>query len=69
MATSQLSTDEFLTRLATLFESRRSINHGSVFLTQKRLSPQDLPKAATDTPLPPLPPLSQISIPHIHSQS
>ncbi|MCJ1392401.1 hypothetical protein MMC18_005268 [Xylographa bjoerkii] len=33
-----LSTDEFFIRLAELFETRRKADHGSVFLTQKRLS-------------------------------
>ncbi|KAL9002903.1 MAG: hypothetical protein Q9188_004194 [Gyalolechia gomerana] len=36
MATKHLTTDEFFSRLSSLFESRRNSTHGSVFLTQKR---------------------------------
>ncbi|MCJ1404086.1 hypothetical protein MMC11_007311 [Xylographa trunciseda] len=36
MDSPHLSTDEFFTRLAELFESRRKADHGCVFLTQKR---------------------------------
>ncbi|MCJ1381906.1 hypothetical protein MMC17_005018 [Xylographa soralifera] len=38
MDTPHLSIDEFFIRLSELFESRRKADHGSVILTQKRLS-------------------------------
>ncbi|KAI4244914.1 MAG: hypothetical protein L6R40_002820 [Gallowayella cf. fulva] len=36
MTTSHLSTEDFFTRLSSLFHSRRNSTHGSIFLTQKR---------------------------------
>ncbi|RPA81172.1 signal recognition particle, SRP9/SRP14 subunit [Ascobolus immersus RN42] len=39
MSQDRLSNDEFLTRLAQLFENTTAKHHGSVFLTQKRLTP------------------------------
>jgi len=41
MATCHLSIEEFFSRLSLLFESRRKADHGSIFLTQKRLTPHD----------------------------
>ncbi|MCJ1231085.1 hypothetical protein MMC12_007760 [Toensbergia leucococca] len=38
MAASHLNIDDFFTRLSSLFDSRRKADHGSIFLTQKRLS-------------------------------
>jgi len=38
MVVDHLSTDEFFTRLSELFDKTRHKEHGSVFLTQKRLS-------------------------------
>ncbi|SLM41190.1 signal recognition particle 14kd protein [Lasallia pustulata] len=38
MATGHLSIEEFFTGLSELFDSRRKSEHGSIFLTQKRLS-------------------------------
>jgi len=38
MGTDPLTSDEFFVRLSQLFESRRKADHGSIFLTQKRLS-------------------------------
>ncbi|CAD6569124.1 MAG: hypothetical protein ASARMPREDX12_002210 [Alectoria sarmentosa] len=64
MASGHLSIDDFLTRLTSLFESRRVAAHGSVFLTQKRLSPPDLPSGATDIPLPPSSPFPDLHPPH-----
>ncbi|KAL8684030.1 MAG: hypothetical protein Q9186_000060 [Xanthomendoza sp. 1 TL-2023] len=40
MAAKHLSIDDFFARLSSLFHSRRNSSHGSIFLTQKRLSPQ-----------------------------
>ncbi|KIN00947.1 hypothetical protein OIDMADRAFT_19029, partial [Oidiodendron maius Zn] len=37
MPKEHLSNDEFLQRLSELFEQRRTKDHGSVFLTQKRM--------------------------------
>ncbi|KAL3426200.1 signal recognition particle 14kD protein [Phlyctema vagabunda] len=38
MAEGHLSNDEFFVRLSALFDERRQKDHGSIFLTQKRLS-------------------------------
>ncbi|KAF2760090.1 signal recognition particle, SRP9/SRP14 subunit [Pseudovirgaria hyperparasitica] len=38
MASIHMSNEEFFTRLAELFDSRRNKGHGTVFLTQKRLT-------------------------------
>ncbi|MCJ1411760.1 hypothetical protein MMC19_005852 [Ptychographa xylographoides] len=38
MSSHHLSVDDFFLRLADLFETTRTADHGSVFLTQKRLS-------------------------------
>ena len=38
---------EFLSRLSTLFDTRRTSTHGSVFLTQKRLTPSNDPPQPT----------------------
>ncbi|KAI3319918.1 signal recognition particle, SRP9/SRP14 subunit [Xylariaceae sp. AK1471] len=52
-----LSNDEFFAKLAELFDSRKGKDHGSIVLTQKRLSyDQPLPEATDDTVLPDLHP-------------
>ncbi|MCJ1297355.1 hypothetical protein MMC08_000141 [Hypocenomyce scalaris] len=38
MVAGHLDIDDFFTRLSELFDSRRKAEHGSIFLTQKRLS-------------------------------
>ncbi|MCJ1485138.1 hypothetical protein MMC06_005311 [Schaereria dolodes] len=38
MASSHLSIDDFFAGLSELFDSRKKADHGSVFLTQKRLT-------------------------------
>ncbi|KAG0647266.1 Signal recognition particle 14 kDa [Hyphodiscus hymeniophilus] len=38
MSKGHLSNDEFFVRLSSLFDERRQKDHGSVYLTQKRLS-------------------------------
>ncbi|KAI0397509.1 signal recognition particle 14kD protein [Xylariaceae sp. FL0594] len=44
-----LSNDEFFVKLGELFESRKGKDHGSIVLTQKRLTyDQPLPEASTD---------------------
>lgn len=53
MAASHLSVEEFFSRLSSLFESRRKADHGSIFLTQKRLNPPDAASSSspsTSTP-------------------
>ncbi|KAL8745037.1 MAG: hypothetical protein Q9190_002785 [Brigantiaea leucoxantha] len=47
MGSIHLSVDEFFTRLSSLFDSRRKADHGSVFLTQKRLSPHSPPQTSS----------------------
>ncbi|GAP89836.1 putative signal recognition particle 14kd protein [Rosellinia necatrix] len=48
-----LSNDEFFAKLVELFDSRKSKDHGSIILTQKRLSyDQPLPDAADDAATP-----------------
>ncbi|KAF2158058.1 signal recognition particle, SRP9/SRP14 subunit [Myriangium duriaei CBS 260.36] len=55
MAREHLSHDEFFTGLASLLESHQKSGHGSVFLTQKRLSydrfPPPSPTKIADDPL------------------
>ncbi|KAL8827008.1 MAG: hypothetical protein Q9170_007182 [Blastenia crenularia] len=67
MATKHLSVDEFFARLSSLFDSRRNSTHGSIFLTQKRLSSKTLPKsspaaAPTDAPFSDLNPSSPLPV-------
>ncbi|KAF7510804.1 hypothetical protein GJ744_005904 [Endocarpon pusillum] len=56
MGTKHLSNDEFLTRLTTLLSTTHTSNHGSVFLTQKPLSPSSaaasssIPSTSTSPP-------------------
>ncbi|KAI0453978.1 signal recognition particle 14kD protein [Xylaria acuta] len=52
-----LSNDEFFAKLVELFDSRKGRDHGSVVLTQKRLSyDQALPEPADGTAIPDLHP-------------
>ncbi|KAI1193495.1 signal recognition particle 14kD protein [Nemania serpens] len=52
-----LSNDEFFAKLAELFDSRKGKDHGSIVLTQKRLSyAQPAPDSADETVLPDLHP-------------
>ncbi|KAG7009062.1 structural maintenance of chromosomes protein 4 [Physcia stellaris] len=51
MTTKPLSIDEFFTKLSTLFDARRNSTHGSIYLTQKRLtSPSSSQPASNPTP-------------------
>ncbi|THW34710.1 signal recognition particle 14kD protein [Aureobasidium pullulans] len=60
---SHSSNDEFFTKLASLLETRQQKGHGSIFLTQKRLThdestsskPADFPLADLEPPSAPLP--------------
>ncbi|KAI8950181.1 signal recognition particle 14kD protein [Xylaria longipes] len=52
-----LSNDEFFAKLVELFDSRKGKDHGSIVLTQKRLSyDQALPEVADETVIPDLHP-------------
>ncbi|KAL8818586.1 MAG: hypothetical protein Q9223_002811 [Gallowayella weberi] len=67
MAAKHLSIDDFFARLSSLFHSRRNSTHGSIFLTQKRLSPQNPSSSsavptATASPFPDLTPPSPLPI-------
>ncbi|KAL8893100.1 MAG: hypothetical protein Q9215_000105 [Flavoplaca cf. flavocitrina] len=54
MAPVHLSIDDFFTRLSSLFQSRRNSTHGTILLTQKRLSSQyPSTSSATTTTIPP----------------
>ncbi len=54
---------KFLTRLSTLFNARRTSNHGSVFLSQKRPSPPNpIKPTSSDSPTP-----SAVPFPDLHS--
>ncbi|KAK4136200.1 signal recognition particle, SRP9/SRP14 subunit [Trichocladium antarcticum] len=63
-----LTHDEFFTKLTDLFNNPKSKSHGTVFLTQKRLSPQptdtdtDTPTPTTTDPLADLTPPSPLPI-------
>ncbi|KAJ3578407.1 hypothetical protein NPX13_g2157 [Xylaria arbuscula] len=58
-----LSNDEFFVKLAQLFDSAKGKDHGSIVLTQKRLSyDQPLPKATNDEALPDLHPPQPLPI-------
>ncbi|CAL8577746.1 hypothetical protein XPA_003564 [Xanthoria parietina] len=48
MASGHLSIEDFFTRLSSLFQARRNSTHGSIYLTQKRLSFQS-PSTASPT--------------------
>ncbi|KAH0542080.1 hypothetical protein FGG08_003460 [Glutinoglossum americanum] len=50
MLGNHLSNEDFFVQLSTLFDSRRENGHGSVFLTQKRLTtiPPAKPQGPTD---------------------
>ncbi|KAL8941948.1 MAG: hypothetical protein Q9211_001602 [Gyalolechia sp. 1 TL-2023] len=64
MATKHLNIDEFFSRLSSLFESRRNSTHGSIFLTQKRLTSQFSPTSSPSTtePFPDLAPSSPLPV-------
>ncbi|KAI9830247.1 MAG: hypothetical protein M1819_005774 [Sarea resinae] len=47
MVEGHLSNDTFFVRLSELFDSRRQKDHGSIFLTQKRLTPQNPSPSST----------------------
>lgn len=56
MADKHLSNEEFFARLAELFDTRRNKDHGTVYLTQKRLtfdlnSRESTPAKVADDPL------------------
>ncbi|KAH8645615.1 signal recognition particle 14kD protein-domain-containing protein [Xylariales sp. PMI_506] len=52
-----ITNDEFFVKLQELFDSRKGKDHGSVFLTQKRLSyDQALPETTNDSIFPDLHP-------------
>ncbi|KAI1735188.1 signal recognition particle 14kD protein [Xylaria scruposa] len=60
---SPLSNDEFFAKLVELFDSRKGKDHGSIVLTQKRLSyNQALPEAADETVIPDLHPPQPLPI-------
>ncbi|RYP32688.1 hypothetical protein DL767_005090 [Monosporascus sp. MG133] len=53
----RLSNDEFFAKLVELFDRRKVKDHGSIYLTQKRLSyDQPLPETTSDTIFPDLHP-------------
>lgn len=61
-----LRVDEFFVRLTELFDSRRKEDHGSIFLTQKRLTygepPETFPEPTEEAPFPDLKPTKPLSI-------
>ncbi|KAI9822294.1 MAG: hypothetical protein M1827_000012 [Pycnora praestabilis] len=69
MAVRHSSNEEFFVRLSELFDSRRQKEHGSIFLTQKRLSysstspfPSPTPTKVQDEPFADLNPSSPLPI-------
>ncbi|KAF8866066.1 signal recognition particle 14kD protein [Acephala macrosclerotiorum] len=58
MSKSHLSNDDFFLHLSELFDERRQKDHGSVFLTQKRMAygedadASDAPESSTSQPFP-----------------
>ncbi|KAL8854012.1 MAG: hypothetical protein Q9221_001135 [Calogaya cf. arnoldii] len=65
MASRHLTIDDFFSRLSSLFQSRRNSTHGSVFLTQKRLSlhpPSTSSPITTEPPIPESAPSSPVPI-------
>ncbi|KAL6923790.1 hypothetical protein ACHAP8_001171 [Fusarium lateritium] len=53
MADSHMSHDEFFAKLGELFNHRKGSDHGSVYLSQKRLTyGQDIPKPSEEEPSP-----------------
>ncbi|KAI6709368.1 signal recognition particle 14kD protein [Diplocarpon mali] len=66
MSKGHLSNDDFFVRLLALFDERRQKNHGSVFLTQKRMTygegDKETPDATTDAPFPDLSPSKPLPI-------
>ncbi|KZF21865.1 signal recognition particle, SRP9/SRP14 subunit [Xylona heveae TC161] len=50
MASGHLSNDDFFIRLAELFDARRQKDHGSVYLTQKRLSHPSIASSSSSSP-------------------
>ncbi|KAI0550898.1 signal recognition particle 14kD protein [Xylaria curta] len=60
---SPLSNDEFFAKLVELFDSRKGKDHGSIVLTQKRLTyNQALPEPADETVIPDLHPPQPLPI-------
>ncbi|KAI2634520.1 signal recognition particle 14kD protein [Xylaria nigripes] len=58
-----LSNDEFFAKLIELFDSRKGKDHGSIVLTQKRLSyDQPLPEPTNDSVIPDLHPPQPLPI-------
>ncbi|KAL8658910.1 MAG: hypothetical protein Q9226_000701 [Calogaya cf. arnoldii] len=62
MASRHLSIDDFFSRLSSLFQSRRNSTHGSVFLTQKRLSLHSPSTSSTEPPVPESAPSNPVPI-------
>ncbi|KAH7395734.1 signal recognition particle, SRP9/SRP14 subunit [Cadophora sp. MPI-SDFR-AT-0126] len=57
MSKGHLSNDDFFLRLSELFDEGRQKDHGSIYLTQKRMTygediAADLPEATIDAPFP-----------------
>ncbi|PBP23073.1 signal recognition particle 14kD protein [Diplocarpon rosae] len=61
-----MSNDDFFLRLSELFNERRQKNHGSIFLTQKRMTygedDKKVQEATTDVPFPDLSPSKPLPI-------
>ncbi|KAI1006144.1 hypothetical protein K3495_g2077 [Podosphaera aphanis] len=57
MSTGHLDHDDFFARLAALFNARRQSDHGSIFLTQKRMSYEndEIQEASAAPPSKPMP--------------
>ncbi|KUJ10612.1 signal recognition particle, SRP9/SRP14 subunit [Mollisia scopiformis] len=67
MSKSHLSNDDFFLRLSELFDERRQKNHGSIHLTQKRMSygadgDVESPEPSTAQPFPDLTPSKPLPI-------
>ncbi|PBP19700.1 signal recognition particle, SRP9/SRP14 subunit [Diplocarpon rosae] len=66
MSKGHMSNDDFFMRLSELFNERRQKNHGSIFLTQKRMTygedDKEVPEATTDAPFPDLNPSKPLPI-------
>ncbi|KAM0298361.1 hypothetical protein HYE67_006319 [Fusarium culmorum] len=53
MADSHMSHDEFFAKLGELFDHRKGSDHGSIYLSQKRLTyGQDIPQPSEEEPSP-----------------
>nr|OQO21622.1 hypothetical protein B0A51_12798 [Rachicladosporium sp. CCFEE 5018] len=62
MAAGHISNGEFFTQLASLIEKTQKKGHGSVHLTQKRLSYESTPAPSKDDPLADLNPAASLPI-------